>query len=150
MTPLDDIVRECGVDPAQITLPAYQRTPDRPTYLTSVLRPNAYEIWDKLRERLPAIGYWPVLGWNIFVRPPADWDYPAPDDTIAEGLAFDLDSWLREGGAVLSSSPDCEHAPKSRSSEPPFGYHIVWTDPNANKNATLDRTQIPLAFVPVD
>ena len=50
---------------------------------------------------------------------------------------------------MLSSNPDCQHAPKSRSSEPPFGYHIVWTDPNANKNATLDRTQSPLALVPV-
>jgi hypothetical protein len=117
MTPLDDIVRECGIDPAQITLSAYQRTPDRPTYLTSVLRPGAYEIWDKLRESLPPAGYWPVLGWDIFVQAPADWDYPAPDDTIAEGLTFDLDSWLREGGAVLYSNPDCEYAPKSRSSE---------------------------------
>jgi len=96
MTPLDDIVQDCGIDPERITLPEYQRTPDRPTYLMSVLRPDAYELWDKLRASLPPVGCWPVLGWDIFVRPPAHWDFPTPDDTIAEGLTFDLDSWLRE------------------------------------------------------
>ena len=65
MTPLDDIVRECGVDPAQITLSAYQRTPDRPTYLTSVLRPNAYEIWEKICATLPQWVTGAVLGWDI-------------------------------------------------------------------------------------
>src|SRR5207245_784941 len=110
MTRLNDILRGCGVDPAQITLPAYQRNPDRPAYLTTVLRPNAYEIWGKLRKLLPPVGYWPVLGWNLFVQPPPQWDFPLPDEIIAEGLSFDLDSWLREGGAVLTSMADCQHA----------------------------------------
>jgi hypothetical protein len=131
-------------------MPSYQRTPDRPTYLTSVLRPSAYEIWGKLRESLPPLGYWPVLGWDIFVRPPAQWDYPAPDDTIAEGLGFDLDSWLRdEGGSVTSIAgyypilwPHC--------SESPFRYDVVKTDQHVTGDVNQGQTEVPLALVPVD
>jgi hypothetical protein len=150
MTPLDGIVRDCGVDPTRITMPSYQRTPDRPTYLTSVLRPGAYEIWGKLRESLPPMGYWPALGWDIFVRPPAQWDYPAPDDTIAEGLGFDLDSWLRDEGGSVTSIAGYYPILRPHCSESPFRYDVVKTDQHVTGDVNQGQTEVPLALVPVD
>ena len=104
---LADILRQVGIDRGELITPDYQRTPDLPVFLLHTPRPIAYLQWTALRERLPAVGYWPVLGWNFFPDPSINEDLPAPDALIEVGSSINIDAWLAEQEIVPFQLTGC-------------------------------------------
>src|SRR5262245_36337602 len=145
---LPDILRQVGIDPDKLIAPDYQLTPDRLVFLPHIPRLTADLQWTALRERLPAIGYWPVLAWDFFRGPPASCNLLAPDALIEVGSAVDIDAWLVEREIVPSSVTGCSPSERALHA-PPFDFVLVRldrTNPEISWNnwdATQGKDHVP-------
>lgn len=76
-----------------ITEAAYQRVPERPSYILRVPQGDALAQWQVLHSIVPAAGYCPVLGWERFKQPP--WIEEYPDDIVAKAVLLDVSTWFQ-------------------------------------------------------
>jgi Domain of unknown function (DUF4253) len=152
---LPDILRQVGIDPDELIAPDYQLTPDRPVFLLHIPRLTPYLQWTALRERLPAIGYWSVLAWDFFGRPPASYNLLAPDAPIEMGSAVDIDAWLAEQEVVPSLMNGCQASERALHT-PPIDFMLVRPDRTSpetrwnNWGARQGKDHVPLSLIPVD
>jgi hypothetical protein len=147
-----DILSQVGNNPADLMAPDFQRTPDHPVFLLHILRPTAYLQWTALRERLPAVGYWPVLGWDFFPQPSISYDLPAPDVLIEVGSSINIDSWLAEQELVPSLFTGCRPS-ESALGTPPFDYEVVRTNRSEAEKIWGIKpggVNVPPSLTPVD
>jgi hypothetical protein len=149
---LADILRQVGNDPSELITPDYQWTPDRPVFLLHIPRPTAYLQWAALRELIPAVGYWPVPGWDFFPQPSINYGLPAPDVLVEVGSSINIDVWLAEQEVVPSLFTGCRPSESSLRT-PPFDYEVVRTNRSEAEKLWGIRpggVNVPLSLIPVD
>lgn len=94
---LEDILRNHGFDPSSLSQPEYQRAGvDHLIYLLRIPVTQALAQWEVLRQLVPQTGYWPVLGWEIFKKPP--WQEEPVQQIIEGGHRVNVTQWFEQQG----------------------------------------------------
>jgi hypothetical protein len=95
---LEEALRQHNVDVSSLSLPEYQRGGEEHLiYLLRVSATQALAQWEVLRNLVSETGYWPVIGWDRFKKPP--WEDDLVQDILEEGLHIDIQPLLEQEGA---------------------------------------------------
>jgi hypothetical protein len=90
---LTDLLHGHGIETSEIMTAEYQRSGDEPIYLLRVSVDQTLEQWRRLRDLVPETGYWPIVGWDRFKRPPGE--ELSAKEIIRRGMQFDARSWFK-------------------------------------------------------
>jgi hypothetical protein len=102
-----------------------------------VHRDQAIGEWETLRDLLPTIGYWPVLGWDRFKEP--WWEEEPTEQIITAALQFDAAAWF----AQVSVQRSLENDQTPERFNPPLTYHI-----HTRRYTNTQVPYVPIALVP--
>lgn len=137
-----DVLQGHGLDVSTLATAEYQREGDDPIYLLRIPIHQALEQWDALRILVPETGYWPVIGWDRFKRPP--WEEEPTQEIINKGVHLDVHEWFeREGNTYpLDRTREAHFADKPH---PPFTFRI-----HLARFPHTPYPLVPIAMIPSD
>jgi len=137
---LRKILQQHGFDLSLLSLPEYQRGGEEHLiYLLHVPATQALAQWEVLRNLVSETGYWPVIGWDRFKKPP--WEDDLVQDILEEGLRIDIQQWLEQEGAHTRID---EESVRKHADDPPasFDFRI------ARGFSLTPPPLVPIALVP--
>lgn len=86
---LEEVLQHHRFDLSKISIPTHQPLgSERLVYLLHVPVGEALTQWERLRQIVPEMQYWPVFGWERFKDP--SWHYDVIQDFIDEGLHLNI------------------------------------------------------------
>lgn len=110
---LTERLHDYNIDTTTLTLASYQRPGDAPAYMLRTVAHRAVTTWETLREFLPDLGYWPIIGWDMFKQPP--WPEEPTADILAAAALIAGDKWFISDNMASTCAQELAVMPVSES-----------------------------------